>query len=43
MASYFDRVAAGHFKTTTDTVGKLLGRPPRAYTDWLEENLPVRH
>jgi uncharacterized protein YbjT (DUF2867 family) len=42
MASTFARVAAGHFKTT-DTAGKLLGRTPRAYTDWLQENLPVAH
>lgn len=40
MASAFAKVAAGLFKRT-DTVAKLLGRAPRAYTDWLEQNLPV--
>jgi uncharacterized protein YbjT (DUF2867 family) len=40
MADYSASVAAGRFKRT-DTVGKLLGRPPRAYADWLEQNLPV--
>jgi uncharacterized protein YbjT (DUF2867 family) len=40
MAAYFAKVARGLFKTT-DTVGKLLGRAPRAYADWLAENLPV--
>jgi uncharacterized protein YbjT (DUF2867 family) len=36
MAGFSTRVAAGHFKTT-DTAGK----PPRAYADWLVQNLPV--
>jgi uncharacterized protein YbjT (DUF2867 family) len=40
MAGAFAKVAAGVFKRT-DTVGKLLGRAPRAYADWLEHNLPV--
>jgi uncharacterized protein YbjT (DUF2867 family) len=40
MAGYFAKVAAGRFKTT-DTAGRLLGRPPRAYVHWLEQNLPV--
>jgi uncharacterized protein YbjT (DUF2867 family) len=40
MASYFAKAAAGRFKTT-DTAGKLLGRSPRAYVRWLEQNLPV--
>jgi uncharacterized protein YbjT (DUF2867 family) len=40
MASYYLKVAAGFYKTT-DTVRKLLGRPPRSYEDWLRENLPV--
>jgi uncharacterized protein YbjT (DUF2867 family) len=40
MAEYSTNVAAGRFKRT-DTVAKVLGRAPRAYTDWLEHNLPV--
>lgn len=40
MAGYFAKVVAGLWKRT-DTVGKLLGRAPRAYAHWLEENLPV--
>jgi uncharacterized protein YbjT (DUF2867 family) len=40
MAVYFAKVAQGFYKTT-DTAGKLLGRAPRAYADWLEENLPA--
>jgi uncharacterized protein YbjT (DUF2867 family) len=40
MAGYFGLVAAGVYKTT-DTAAKLLGRPPRAYADWLEKNRPV--
>jgi uncharacterized protein YbjT (DUF2867 family) len=39
MAKYFAMVAAGLYKTT-DTLGKVLGRAPRAYADWLELNLP---
>lgn len=40
MAGAFAKVAAGLFKRT-DTVAKLLGRAPRAYAHWLEQNLPV--
>ena len=40
MAGAFAKVAAGVFKRT-DTVAQLLGRPPRAYADWLAQNLPV--
>jgi uncharacterized protein YbjT (DUF2867 family) len=40
MAKYFDIVAAGLYETT-DTVGKVLGRAPRAYADWLQGNLPA--
>jgi uncharacterized protein YbjT (DUF2867 family) len=39
MARYFGKVAAGLYKTT-DTAAKVLGRPPRAYAQWLERNLP---
>jgi len=39
MAKYFDLVAAGLY-TTTDTLGRLLGRSPRSYADWLERYLP---
>jgi len=40
MAKYFAMVAAGLYKRT-DTLGKLLGRPPRTYADWLRHNLPA--
>jgi uncharacterized protein YbjT (DUF2867 family) len=40
MAKYFDMVAAGLYETT-DTAGKLLGRAPRAFADWLPDNLPA--
>jgi uncharacterized protein YbjT (DUF2867 family) len=40
MTRYFAKVAAGLYPTT-DTAAKVLGRPPRAYADWLEKNLPV--
>jgi uncharacterized protein YbjT (DUF2867 family) len=40
MAAYFTKVAAGFYKTT-DTAGKVLGRAPRSYVDWLEQNKPV--
>jgi uncharacterized protein YbjT (DUF2867 family) len=40
MAGTFTKIAAGFFKRT-DTVGKLLGRAPRAYADWLQHNLPA--
>jgi uncharacterized protein YbjT (DUF2867 family) len=40
MAGYFGLVAAGVYKTT-DAAAKVLGRPPRAYAQWLEQNLPV--
>jgi uncharacterized protein YbjT (DUF2867 family) len=40
LTGYFGLVAAGAYKTT-DTAAKLLGAAPRAYADWLEENLPI--
>jgi uncharacterized protein YbjT (DUF2867 family) len=40
MGKYFAMVAAGLYKTT-DTAGKLLGRRPRTYSDWLLDNLPA--
>lgn len=40
MGKYFGMVAAGLYGTT-DTLGKLLGRPPRAFADWLPDNLPA--
>jgi uncharacterized protein YbjT (DUF2867 family) len=40
MAMYFGKVAAGLFEPT-DTLGKLLGRAPRGYADWLQDNLPA--
>ena len=40
MAHYFAKVAAGLYEPT-DTAGKVLGRAPRAYADWLEENPPM--
>jgi uncharacterized protein YbjT (DUF2867 family) len=40
MAGYFGLVAAGVYKTT-DTATKVLGRAPRAYADWLQDNLPA--
>jgi uncharacterized protein YbjT (DUF2867 family) len=38
-AGYFDLVAAGVYRKT-DTAAKLLGRPPRAYADWLKDFHP---
>lgn len=40
MAGYFAKVAAGVWKRT-ETVAQLLGRAPRAYAHWLEQNLPI--
>jgi uncharacterized protein YbjT (DUF2867 family) len=40
LAGYFASVAAGAYKIT-DTAAKLLGRAPRAYADWLPDNLPA--
>jgi uncharacterized protein YbjT (DUF2867 family) len=40
MAAYFGLVAAGVYKTT-DTAAKVLGRRPRAYAEWLTQNLRV--
>jgi uncharacterized protein YbjT (DUF2867 family) len=40
MARYFAKVAAGVYEPT-DTAAKVLGRAPRAYADWLEQNPPV--
>jgi hypothetical protein len=36
MTGYFGLAAAGVYETT-DAATKLLGRPPRSYTDWLAE------
>jgi uncharacterized protein YbjT (DUF2867 family) len=36
---YFSMVAAGSY-FRTDTARELLGRPPRAYRDWLSVNAP---
>jgi uncharacterized protein YbjT (DUF2867 family) len=38
MAGYFATVAAGHWRTT-DTAGRLLGRKPGSYAQWLDRNL----
>jgi uncharacterized protein YbjT (DUF2867 family) len=40
MALYYGKVAAGFYKAT-DTVSRLLSRPPRAYADWLQDNFPI--
>ena len=40
MARYFAKVAAGFYKTT-DTAAKVLGRAPRTYAHWLEQNPPI--
>lgn len=40
MAKYFGLVAAGVY-IQTDTAAKVLGRAPRAYADWLEQNPPA--
>jgi uncharacterized protein YbjT (DUF2867 family) len=40
MARYFAKVAAGVYEPT-DTAAKVLGRAPRAYSDWLEQNPPM--
>jgi NAD(P)H dehydrogenase (quinone) len=42
MARYFALVAAG-FWHATDTVGRLLGRKPQSYAQWLAGNLPQAH
>jgi hypothetical protein len=39
MAGYFALVAAGFWRRT-DTAGRLLGRKPQSYAQWLERNLP---
>lgn len=39
MSHYFDSVTEGRWKVT-DTVGRVLGRKPRSYAEWLEHNLP---
>jgi uncharacterized protein YbjT (DUF2867 family) len=39
MAMYFGKVAAGLFEPT-DTLRNLLGRAPRTFAGWLQENLP---
>jgi len=40
MAVYYGKVKEGFYKPT-DTVRRLLGRAPRAYADWLAQNLPA--
>lgn len=40
MGKYFAMVAAGLYRTT-DTLRELLGRQPRGYADWLQDNLPA--
>lgn len=40
MARYFAKVAAGLY-TTTDTATKVLGRAPRTYDQWIEQNRPI--
>jgi hypothetical protein len=40
MTRYFKKVAAGVY-APTDTVARVLGRAPRAYADWVEQNAPV--
>lgn len=40
VSKYAEMVAAGLFRVT-DTAGKLLGRPPRRFADWLSDNLPA--
>jgi uncharacterized protein YbjT (DUF2867 family) len=40
MAKYFKKVEAGKFERT-GTARSLLGRSPRAYADWLRDNLPA--
>ena len=39
MAYYFNSVAAGFWRVT-DTAGRLLGRKPGSYAQWLDRNLP---
>jgi uncharacterized protein YbjT (DUF2867 family) len=39
MSHYFETVADGRWMVT-DTVGRVLGRKPRSYAQWLERNLP---
>jgi uncharacterized protein YbjT (DUF2867 family) len=39
MRNYFESVAHGRWKVT-DTVGQVLGRKPRSYAQWLDQNLP---
>lgn len=38
MVRYFAKVASGFYQRT-DTVGKILGRAPRRYADWLDQSL----
>jgi hypothetical protein len=40
MVRYFAKVAAGIYEPT-DTAAKVLGRAPRAYAEWLEQNPPA--
>jgi uncharacterized protein YbjT (DUF2867 family) len=40
MVRYFAKVAAGVYEPT-DTAARVLGRTPRGYADWLEQNPPV--
>lgn len=41
MVRYFAKVAARVYEPT-DTAARVLGRAPRAYADWLEQNPPVQ-
>ena len=39
---YFATLREGHWYETS-TLRELLGRPPRTYTAWLKENVPLRN
>jgi len=41
MTRYFVKVAAGFYEPN-DTTAKVLGRAPRTYADWLEQNPPAQ-
>jgi uncharacterized protein YbjT (DUF2867 family) len=38
LLGYFDGVRAGKIYPPTTTISELLGRPPRSFDDWLEDN-----
>jgi len=40
LGGYFGLVAAGVYERT-ETAANLLGRRPRSYADWLQQNLPA--